>query len=183
MSSISLRPVFDPEVFPIRACLRPEEELISNCGPIVRKVVSFDSCVTVLTIEDDKVNPLPQFVAIKTSSPGPNSGHNAKLRCDDIPEAGMLFLYTQFGEAKFIQSQHVKKNEQTAKSIRIKTLACDYCEAKFSGIQPLKIHKLKHAGEWPPNPPPPPPNDYIPDFHNSYPIRPFIANLVGMGNR
>ena len=43
------RIVFDPEIIPIRSCLRPEDELISNYGPVQKKSVGFYDYITVIT--------------------------------------------------------------------------------------------------------------------------------------
>ena len=43
------RVVFDPEVVPIRSCLRPEEELITNYDPVQKKNVGFWDYFTVNT--------------------------------------------------------------------------------------------------------------------------------------
>ena len=41
--------VFDPDVIPIRSCLRPEEEVISNYGPVQKKSVGFSDYFVVIT--------------------------------------------------------------------------------------------------------------------------------------
>ena len=45
------RVVFDPMALPIRSCLRPEDELVSNYGPVQQKSVGFCDYLTVITFE------------------------------------------------------------------------------------------------------------------------------------
>ena len=65
MTTISI--LSRPEVFPIRSCLKIEDDLVSNYGPPEQKVVAFNINVVVWNIEDGRVNPCPQFVKIRTS--------------------------------------------------------------------------------------------------------------------
>ena len=43
MSNLSPTVVFEPTVFPIRSCIRPIDELFSNCGPSIKKHVAFNN--------------------------------------------------------------------------------------------------------------------------------------------
>ena len=43
---------YDPTKLAIHSFLRPEDDLISNCGPIVKKTVSFDDVVHVIDKEN-----------------------------------------------------------------------------------------------------------------------------------
>ena len=63
-----LNPHFEmTTVFPIRGCLKMQDELISNYGPPQRKVVTFNINVVVWHMEGDKVDPCPQVVKLPTS--------------------------------------------------------------------------------------------------------------------
>ena len=41
--------VFDPEIIPIRSCLRPEDDLQSCYGPVQKKSVAFSDYFTIIT--------------------------------------------------------------------------------------------------------------------------------------
>ena len=43
------RLVFDPEIIPIRSCLRPEDDLQSCYGPVQKKSVAFSDYFTIIT--------------------------------------------------------------------------------------------------------------------------------------
>ena len=74
-------------VFPIRGCLKIQDDLVSNYGPPERKVVCFNINVVVWHMEGEKVDPCPQFVKLPTSpnvtlaetveEPSWNTGHPA----------------------------------------------------------------------------------------------------------
>ena len=39
---------YDPTNLTIHSILRPEDDLVSNCGPNVKKIVSFDDVVHII---------------------------------------------------------------------------------------------------------------------------------------
>ena len=68
--------VFDPLSFPIRSCIRPIDELISNCGPSLRKHVSFDekvvfidNCLTTCAPQSMQSTPRTRRIRSNKKSP------------------------------------------------------------------------------------------------------------------
>ena len=65
--------MFDPAAMPIRSCIRPIDELLSNCGPPHRKNVRFADSTTVVTnhLETSPIH--PRAWRIKRSTPIPDN--------------------------------------------------------------------------------------------------------------
>ena len=65
--------MFDPAAMPIRSCIRPIDELISNCGPLHRKNVHFADSTTVVTNQLETSPTHPRAWRIKRSAPSPDN--------------------------------------------------------------------------------------------------------------
>ena len=50
------RDIFDPNKIAIHSCLRPEDDLVSNYGPVHRKHVSFSNYFTIIEIESNELD-------------------------------------------------------------------------------------------------------------------------------
>ena len=65
--------MFDPAAMTIRSCIRPIDELISNCGPPHRKNVRFADSTTVMTNQLETSPTHPRAWRIKRSAPIPDN--------------------------------------------------------------------------------------------------------------
>ena len=65
--------MFDPAAMPIRSCIRPIDELISNCGPPHRKNVRFADSTTVVTNQLETSPTHPRAWRIERSAPIPDN--------------------------------------------------------------------------------------------------------------
>ena len=200
MSSISLRPVFDPEAFPIRSCLLPrmEDDLVSNIGLIVKKSVTFDSHVTIFTIEplpqcQDETRPINMLPFLDPVPPICPICHDDLLvdmpkyaTCDPCSHS---FCFECI--KRWVNGDH---------DARCTSGGCPVCRQNIVKIradnqkkqiivrpQDKLFSPQIFVDSMPPVAPFPAPASGHPDFAHvweaGYPIRPFVANLVGMGNR
>ena len=91
---------FDPEILPIRSCIRPVDELVSNYGPNEQKVVTFDPEVTIIdAFSRDAIEfpPIPRTRRIKRNMNNSSVGEPPSgCRYDHVPKPNQVPVFSSF---------------------------------------------------------------------------------------